>query len=63
VIKTTEFYAMLGMVVAILIATYVNSDDSLGHQDGWLPASIVGAAHVVSRGQAKLGVRQPDKDR
>jgi len=61
--KTTEFFAMLVLVVAILVATYADSNDSLGHQDGWLYASIVAAAYIVSRGLAKLGVREPDKDR
>jgi len=60
--KSSEFYAMLALVVAILVATYVNSDDSLGHKDGWLFAAIVAAAYILSRGLAKLGVREPDRD-
>ena len=54
---------MLALVVAILVATYVNDDDTLGHRDGWLYASIVAAAYIVSRGLAKLGVREPENDR
>jgi hypothetical protein len=61
--KTTEFFAMLALVVAILVATYVDSDDTLGHSQGWLYASIVAAAYIVSRGLAKLGVREPENDR
>jgi hypothetical protein len=57
--KTSEFYAMLALVVAILVATYINNNDSLGHQEGWLYASIVAAAYIISRGLAKLGVREP----
>jgi hypothetical protein len=60
--KSSEFYAMLALVVAILVAAYVNSDDSLGHSQGWLYASIVAAAYILSRGLAKLGVREPDRD-
>jgi hypothetical protein len=61
--KTSEFYAMLALVVAILVATYADGNDSLGNQDGWLYASIVGAAYIISRGFAKLGVREPgEKD-
>jgi hypothetical protein len=61
--KTTEFFAMLALVVAVLIAAYADSNDSLGHQQGWLYASIVAAAYIVSRGLAKLGVREPENDR
>ena len=61
--KTTEFFAMLALVVAVLIAAYADSDDSLGHQQGWLYASIVASAYIVSRGLAKLGVREPEKYR
>ena len=61
--KTTEFFAMLALVVAVLIAAYADSNDSLGHQQGWLYASIVAAAYIVSRGLAKLGVREPEKDK
>ena len=45
------------------MSAYADSDDSLGHQQGWLYASIVASAYIVSRGLAKLGVREPEKDR
>jgi hypothetical protein len=61
--KTTEFFAMLALVVAVLVAAYADNNDSLGHQQGWLYASIVASAYIVSRGLAKLGVREPEKDR
>ena len=61
--KTTEFFAMLALVVAVLVAAYADNDDSLGHQQGWLYASIVASAYIVSRGLAKLGVREPEKDK
>lgn len=61
--KTSEMYVAVALIVAILIATYVNSNDSLGHVQGWLFASIVAAAYIISRGLAKLGVREPDRER
>lgn len=60
--KTSEMYVAVALIVAILIATYVNSDDSLGHSQGWLYASLVAAAYIISRGLAKLGVREPDRE-
>lgn len=59
--KTSEMYVMLAFVAAVLIATYADND-SLAHQDGWLYAGIAVAAYVVSRGLAKLGVREPYTD-
>lgn len=60
--KTSEMYVAVALMAAILIATYVNSDDTLGHSQGWLYASIVAAAYIISRGLAKLGVREPDRE-
>jgi hypothetical protein len=60
--KTSEMYVAVALIVAILVASYVDGDDTLGHQDGWLFASIVAAAYIVSRGLAKLGVREPGKN-
>lgn len=60
--KTSEMYVALGLMAAILIAAYVNDNDSLGHSQGWLYASIVGAAYIISRGLAKLGVREPERE-
>ena len=59
--KTSEMYVMLAFVVGVLIATYADND-SLAHQDGWLYAGIAVAAYIVSRGLAKLGVREPYTD-
>lgn len=56
--KTTEFWVMIVAVAGILISTYAD-DDTLSRKDGWLFASIVVAAYVVSRGLAKLGSREP----
>jgi hypothetical protein len=56
--KTSEMLVMLLFVAGVLIATYTD-DDTLSHQDGWMIAAIVAAAYIVSRGLAKLGVREP----
>jgi hypothetical protein len=57
--KTTEFLLTILFVAGVLIATYINDDDSLGREDGWELACFVVIAYVVSRGLAKLGVREP----
>ncbi len=56
--KTSEFYVMVIFVAGVLIATYADND-SLAHEDGFRFAAIAVAAYVVSRGLAKLGVREP----
>jgi hypothetical protein len=50
---TTEFWAMLIVVVAILIATAVS--DSLNDTRGWLLVTVVATGYIVSRGIAKAG--------
>jgi hypothetical protein len=52
-------------IAGILIATYADDGDTLTADDGWLYASLVVIAYIVSRGLAKLGVREPytDSDR
>ena len=57
---TTEFWAMLVLIIAVLIAAAVS--DSLGDVRAWTLATIIGAAYIVSRGLAKLGVREPYDD-
>ena len=68
--KTTEFWAMVALIVGILIAAWVVGGDETGtggSADGdafpaaraWLYVSIVGAAYMVSRGLAKAGSRDP----
>jgi len=59
--KTSEMLVMLVFAVGVLIATYAD-DDTLSHRDGWMFAAIVAAAYIISRGLAKLGVRQPYVD-
>jgi uncharacterized membrane protein AbrB (regulator of aidB expression) len=50
---TTEFWAMLVLIVAILIAAAVS--DSLNDRRAWLLVTIIGAAYILSRGLAKGG--------
>jgi len=50
---TTEFWAMLGLIVAILIAAAIS--DSLNDVRAWTLATIIGAAYILSRGLAKAG--------
>ena len=61
--KTSEFLIMVAAAVAILVATYVDGDDTLTQNDGWRYASWVAVAYIVSRGLAKLGVREPYNSR
>ena len=57
--KTSEFYFAIVAIAGILIATYVDGDDSLVLDDGWRMAAFVAVAYIISRGLAKLGTREP----
>ncbi len=51
--KTTEFYAMAGVIVAILAASAYS--DSLGDVRAWTLVAGIAAAYIISRGEvAKL---------
>jgi hypothetical protein len=50
---TTEFWAMVVLIAAILIAAAVS--DSLNDVRAWTLVTIVGAAYILSRGFAKTG--------
>jgi len=50
---TTEFWAMVVLIVAVLIAAAIS--DSLEDRRAWTLATIIGAAHILSRGFAKSG--------
>jgi hypothetical protein len=54
-LKTTEFWAMGGVIAAILIAAAVS--DSLGDVRAWTLVTAVAAAYIISRGLAKSGSR------
>lgn len=64
--KTTEFWAMVAIVVGILIAAKAIGSgadgmqgDAFTAQRAWLYIAIVGSAYMVSRGLAKAGSRDP----
>src|SRR4051794_28574939 len=70
--KTTEFWAMAGVIVAILIsAAMIKGGDTAGTDEfvakqAWLFVAIVASAYMISRGLAKSGSRDPyteDQDR
>jgi hypothetical protein len=65
--KTTEFWAMVGLIVAILIsAAVINGGDSgtdeFSARQAWLYVAILGGAYFISRGLAKAGSREPYSD-
>jgi hypothetical protein len=66
--KTTEFWAMVVLIVGILFASWiVGQGDGNGKANvdafpairAWLYVAIVGAAYMVSRGLAKAGSSDP----
>ena len=54
-LKTTEFMAMVGVIAAILIATWVS--DSLNDVRGWTLVAAVAIGYMISRGLAKSGTK------
>ena len=69
--KTTEFWAMVGVIVAILVSAAVikggdtNGTDEFVAKQAWLYVAIVAGAYFISRGLAKSGSYDPytDEDR
>ena len=66
--KTTEFWAMVGLIVAILVSAAVinggdNGTDEFIARQAWLYVSILGAGYFISRGLAKSGSREPYRRR
>lgn len=63
--KTTEFYAMVVVILGILIAAAMIKGGDTGGTDefiarqAWLYVAIVAAAYMISRGLAKSGSREP----
>jgi di/tricarboxylate transporter len=69
--KTTEFWVMVGVVVAILVSaaaikggdTAPGTDEFVAKQ-AWLYVAIVAVGYMISRGLSKSGSREPyDVDR
>lgn len=63
--KTTEFFAMIAVIVGILVsAAVIKGGDTAGTDEfvarqAWLYVSIVAGAYFISRGLAKSGSREP----
>jgi hypothetical protein len=63
--KTTEFWAMLGVIIAILVsAAAIKGGDTGGTDEfvarqAWLYVAIVAGAYFISRGLAKSGSSDP----
>jgi len=63
--KTTEFVAMVVVIVGILISAAVIKGGDTGGTDefiarqAWLYVAIVAAGYMISRGLAKSGSREP----
>jgi uncharacterized membrane protein len=65
--KTTEFWAMVVVIVGILVSAAAikggdNGTDEFIARNAWLYVSIVAGAYMVSRGLAKAGSRDPYTD-
>jgi hypothetical protein len=65
--KTTEFWAMIALVVAILVSAALikggdDGTDQFIAKQAWLYVSILGAGYFISRGLAKSGSYEPDRD-
>jgi hypothetical protein len=54
-LKTTEFWAMVGIIAAVLIASAVS--DSLDDVRAWTLVAAVGIGYIISRGLAKSGTK------
>ena len=54
-LKTTEFWAMVAVIVAVLVAAAVS--DTLGDVRAWTLVAAVAIGYMISRGLAKSGSR------
>ena len=50
---TTEFWAMVALIVVILIAAAIS--DSLNDVRAWTLVTVIGTGYILSRGIAKAG--------
>ena len=60
--KTTEFMVAVVFAVACIVAAYASKTDAFTTTEGWRFASFAIAAYLISRGLAKIGVREPSND-
>ena len=66
--KTTEFWSFVVIVVGILVSAMAikggdDGTDQFIARNAWLYVSIVTAGYLVSRGLAKSGSYEPDRDK
>jgi hypothetical protein len=54
-LKTTEFFAMVGVIAAILVASAVS--DTFGDRRAWTLVAAVAIGYMISRGLAKSGTK------
>ena len=59
-LKTTEFWAMAGLIVAVLAASAVS--DSLDDVRAWTLVAAIGIGYLISRGLAKSGTKYAGGD-
>jgi hypothetical protein len=59
-LRAGEFLVLLATVLAVLIAAAVADDLDAGR--AWTLVTVLAAAYIVSRGLAKLGRQQDDRD-
>ena len=60
--KTTEFFAFVGVLIAVLIAAAVIDESDaggFGARQAWLYVTVLTVGYMVSRGLAKSGSRDP----
>ena len=57
--KTTEFWVMIAAIAGILVGALRSGDDSFSIEEGFLYATFVAVAYIISRGFAKAGTREP----
>jgi uncharacterized membrane protein YcjF (UPF0283 family) len=65
--KTSEFWAMVVVIVGILVSAAAihggdNGTDEFIARNAWLYVAIVATGYMISRGLAKSGVRDPYTD-
>ena len=53
---------MVVAIAGILIGALRDGDDSFNIEEGFLYATFVAVAYIISRGLAKLGTREPYAD-
>ena len=63
-LKTTEFWVLVVVSVALLIAAAVTDQgedgQGFGAEDAWRYVTLLGAAFIISRGLTKFGGRDED---